>query len=123
MDRVSVILTLYFFISYFMLNLCKNLHMVKIHNVQLKHNGILADGSTKVTMYLPECTDEQHIEMIKLARERVIGVIFVTLEESEDISNVIGQALEVANEAPPIDTALNPSAKDYTEDDYDEGQF
>jgi len=75
--------------------------MLKINNVHIKHNGILADGSTKLTMYLPECTNEQHVELIKKVKGKggIVGVILMHPEEldvmTDAISSVISAKVQV----------------------------
>lgn len=76
--------------------------MVHIPNVHMKHNGILADNSTKITLYLPECTDEQHSQLIKLARMKTVAIIILEPEMMMDIQDVISQIGGIADWAPPI---------------------
>jgi len=65
--------------------------MIQVNNVQLKHNGIMADNSTKLTLYLPECTDEQHAEVIKLARLKTVAVLFMEPDKLEAIQELLGE--------------------------------
>lgn len=72
--------------------------MVKINNAQIKHNGLLGDNSTKITLYLPELTDEQSSDLIKMAKLKTIGVVLMQVESLDDVSEVLQQAAEYAEE-------------------------
>lgn len=90
--------------------------MIKISNVQIKHGGILANGSAKLTLYLPECTAEQHAEVVKLAMDKIIGIVLVEPENLELISTALEQLADLSTvdtEQPAIDDTIE---KDNGED-------
>lgn len=84
--------------------------MITIPNVLLKHNGLLADNSTKITAYLPELTDEQHLEIIQMARKKTIALIFIDPDKLNDISQILQQASELTEET-------SSDLTDWTEDE------
>lgn len=53
--------------------------MIRLESVILKHNGVMNDKGTKVTLYLPELTDNQVLALNKMA---VIGVADVILMDA-----------------------------------------
>lgn len=70
--------------------------MVRINNVQIKHNGIMADKGTKVTLFLPELLDQQHLDLINLIKEQTVGIILFRPEEMEQITQVLHEASMIA---------------------------
>lgn len=83
--------------------------MIHINNVNLKHNGLLTDNTTKLTLYLPECTETQDIELMKMAKKKTVGIIIVDPEMLTDIQMLIKQAAELAPErVEPVQPSLPP---------------
>ena len=61
------------------------MNFIKLESAIIKHNGVMADKGTKVTLYLPELTDEQVVALNKLAVTGVTDLILMdagSLEES-----------------------------------------
>jgi len=72
--------------------------MIQVNNVQLKHNGLLTDNTTKLTLYLPECTEEQDVELIKMSKKRTVGIIIVDPDMLSDIQELIAQMKDLLPE-------------------------
>ena len=98
--------------------------MIKIANVHLKHNGILADNSTKLTMYLPECTSDQHVEIIKMAQMKTVSMILIDPAEFDLISELL-LATQEAQKAGVVVEDIELEEPDLVGDltGYDDAQF
>ena len=62
--------------------------MIKIESAIIKHNGVMADKGTKITLYLPELTNEEVLSLNKLAIVGVADLILMDagmLEQSKNI--------------------------------------
>ncbi len=51
--------------------------MIRLESVVLKHNGVMADKGTKITLYLPELTDDQVVALNKLAVTGSADIILI----------------------------------------------
>lgn len=64
------------------------MNVVTLESAVIKHNGVMADKGTKITLYLPELTDQQVVALNKLAVIGVTDLILMdagTLEENPDM--------------------------------------
>jgi len=62
--------------------------MIKVESVIVKHNGLMNDKGTKVTLYLPELSDKDVLALNKLAVVGVADIILMDaglLNESQNI--------------------------------------
>jgi len=60
------------------------MNLLKLRSAVIKHNGMTADKGTKVTLYLPEMTDEEVTNLYKLVQNVTVDLIITdpdTLEE------------------------------------------
>lgn len=62
------------------------MNVLKLESAVIKHNGVMVDKGTKITLYLPELTDEQVVALNKLA---VIGVTDLILMDAGMLEKVI----------------------------------
>ena len=60
--------------------------MIKLKSVVLKHNGVMADKGTKITLYLPELTDDQVVALNKLAVTGSADIILIDAGSLEKIN-------------------------------------
>lgn len=61
------------------------MNVVRLESAVIKHNGVMADKGTKITLYLPELTDEQVVSLNKLA---VVGVTDLILMDAGMLEKV-----------------------------------
>lgn len=99
--------------------------MVSIFNVNIRHSGILSDGSTKLTLYLPEMTEEQHAKVISLSTKKVVGLIMMEPEQMNEIKEILEQAsaISIDSEHPPIDSSINDASEVKGLPEYYEEEF
>lgn len=84
--------------------------MLKAQGALLRHQGTMADGSTKLCLYIGEMDDEQAIDLNNLIKNKAVDVIFLKSGMLTEIAEVISSSLEIV-------TMSQNEKKIVTEDD------
>lgn len=83
--------------------------MITVNNAIIRHNGIMADLSTKITLYLPEMSQEDDSQLLSLSKNRLAYIIIGSEEEIEELDNLLKQIRDYDQpekpEQPEIDLA------------------
>lgn len=69
--------------------------MLKAQGALLRHQGTMADGSTKLSLFIGEMDDEQAIDLNNLIKNKAVDVIFLKSGMLAEISEVISSSLEI----------------------------
>ena len=70
--------------------------MVTIPTAIVQHKGLMADNTTKLFVYLPELTNEQDAELIRLSKTKQSSLIILDSDLYEAVIEIIQQAKEIA---------------------------
>lgn len=69
--------------------------MVIVPNATIRHNGLLVDNTTKLTVYLPELTTEQDTEILTHTKFHEAAIIILDPAMVEDLRNLLEEVSHI----------------------------
>ena len=78
--------------------------MLKAEGALLRHQGTLADSSTKLALFIGELTGDQAMDLNELIKGKAVDIILLESGMLKSITEILNQAMILINEREMVDT-------------------
>jgi hypothetical protein len=79
--------------------------MLKAEGALLRHQGTLADSSTKLALFIGELTGDQAVDLNELIKGKAVDVILLESGMLKSITEVLNQAMTLLDKRDVIDNS------------------